>query len=106
MNRIFYPKKVLSAGSNYVAVEQKVTADMIREASNIQNKVQLLKPYNQYTSEKIGSLLTIKGTIVQNKLLPNGVVRVINSPQDIDYILLSKYNELEKRESEKKKLRI
>lgn len=97
MNRIFYPKKVLSAGSNYVAVEQKVTADMIREASNIQNKVQLLKPYNQYTSEKIGSLLTVKGTIVQNKLLPNGVVRVINSPQDIDYILLSKYNELEKK---------
>ncbi|KAL6935551.1 hypothetical protein ACO0R3_000602 [Hanseniaspora guilliermondii] len=97
MNRIFYPKKVLSASSNYVAVEQKVTVDMIREASNIQNKVQLLKPYNQYPAEKIGSLLTIKATIVQNKLLPNGIVRVINSPQDIDYILLSKYNELEKK---------
>jgi len=87
MNRIFYPKKILSASSNYVSVEKKVTSDMIKEASNINNKVQLLKSYNQYTADKIGSLLTIKGTVVQNKLLPYGVVKVITSPEDIDYIL-------------------
>ncbi|GMM41155.1 hypothetical protein FOG51_02656 [Hanseniaspora uvarum] len=105
MNRIFYPKKILSASSNYVSVEKKVTSDMIKEASNINNKVQLLKSYNQYTADKIGSLLTIKGTVVQNKLLPYGVVKVITSPEDIDYILLSKYNELEKKRAKENEIK-
>ena len=78
---------------------------MIKEASNINNKVQLLKSYNQYTADKIGSLLTIKGTVVQNKLLPYGVVKVITSPEDIDYILLSKYNELEKKRAKENEIK-
>lgn len=105
MSRVFYTKKILSKSSNYVDVEKKVTHTMISAASNIHNKVQLLKPYNQYTAEKVGSLINIKATIVQNKLLPYGFVRVITNPEDIDYILLSKYNELEKKRIKEEEIR-
>ena len=105
MNRFFYPKKILSRSSKYVDVEKKVTTSMISAASNIHNKVQLLKPYNQYTADKVGSLINIKATIVQNKLLPHGFVRVIINAEDIDYILLSKYNELEKKRIKEEEIR-
>ena len=37
--------------------------------------------------------------------MPYGVVKVITSPEDIDYILLSKYNELEKKRAKENEIK-
>ncbi|XBW38095.1 hypothetical protein QEN19_003682 [Hanseniaspora menglaensis] len=83
--------------ANYVGEEYLLTNKQAQKLANVQNKVQVLRPNKYFKKTDIGKIVQVKATIVQNKLLEDDYVKVIKQAEDVDYVLLSRYNEIQKK---------
>ncbi|OBA26045.1 hypothetical protein HANVADRAFT_3170 [Hanseniaspora valbyensis NRRL Y-1626] len=83
--------------ANYVGEELILSNKQAQRLANVQNNVQILRANNYFKNTDIGKIIQVKATIVQNKLLEDDYVKVIKSSKDVDYVLLAKYNELQKK---------
>ncbi|KAL6927234.1 hypothetical protein ACO0SA_003526 [Hanseniaspora valbyensis] len=88
--------------ANYVGEELILSNKQAQRLANVQNNVQILRANNYFKNTDIGKIIQVKATIVQNKLLEDDYVKVIKSSKDVDYVLLAKYNELQKKLSANK----
>lgn len=83
--------------ANYVGEELILSNKQAQRLANVQNNVQILRANNYFKNTDIGKIIQVKATIVQNKLLEDDYVKVIKFSKDVDYVLLAKYNELQKK---------
>lgn len=83
--------------ANYVGEELILSNKQAQRLANVQNNVQILRANNYFKNTDIGKIIQVKATIVQNKLLEDDYIKVIKSSKDVDYVLLAKYNELQKK---------
>lgn len=90
-------KGTFSKIANYVGEELILTNKQAQRLANVQNNVQILRPNKYFKNTDIGKIVQVKATVVQNKLLEDDYVTVIRAPEDVDYVLLAKYNELQKK---------
>lgn len=90
-------KGTFSKIANYVGEELILTNKQAQRLANVQNNVQILRPNKYFRNTDIGKIVQVKATVVQNKLLEDDYVTVIRAPEDVDYVLLAKYNELQKK---------